>query len=311
MVSKLLILAAFAAGGAQAACVTAGGTMCGTTYAAAKAAAPKDVCAGLSTYATCVGNWFATCTPTEAALAHNVLIKKTMDTLKTANTVLCGATVTTTLTPWDSSASSDSGTSLDSLYSSSFKTDSSSASIGKSSSGSSSGSTASGSYGSFMQIWQWLLLLACCCLCIGGGAGAAAGGKKKPKKKVTKKPSPASPAPVATPEAVLEQPLFSLQPLQTTSSLVPSYSMVATPQYAPQMAYAAPVTTAYAAPATTAYAQPAYAQQYAAPATTAYAQPAYAQQYAAPATTAYSTGVGGYGGYPMGTVSGYNAGGVV
>jgi len=79
--------------------------------------------------------------------------------------------------------------------------------------------------------------------------------------------------------------------------------MVATPQYAPQMAYAAPATTTYA--------QPAYAQQYAAPATTAYAQPAYAQQYAAPATTAYSTGVGGYGGYPMGTVSGYNAGGVV
>jgi len=83
--------------------------------------------------------------------------------------------------------------------------------------------------------------------------------------------------------------------------------MVATPQYAPQMAYAAPATTAYvqqyAAPATTAY-----AQQYAAPATTAYAQPAYAQQYAAPATTAYSTGVGGY---PMGTMSGYNTGAVV
>jgi len=135
-----------------------------------------------------------------------------------------------------------------------------------------------------MQIWQWLLLLASCCLCI-GVAVASMIPKPKPKKK---KPT-AVPAPAAQePEGVVEPLIPALVPFATTSQLV------ATPQYAPQMAYAAPATTAYAAPVTTAY-----------------AQPAYAQQYAAPATTAYSTGGGGYGGYPMGTVSGYNTGGIV
>jgi len=102
--------------------------------------------------------------------------------------------------------------------------------------------------------------------------------KPKPKKK--KKPTPVpAPAP-QEPEGVVEPLIPALVPFATTSQLV------ATPQYAPQMSYAAPATTVYA-------------------------QPAYAQQYAAPATTAYSTGGGGYGGYPMGTVSGYNTGGIV
>merc|ERR1711966_257144 len=124
-----------------------------------------------------------------------------------------------------------------------------------------------------------------------GAAGGAAAGPKKTKKKKTVAPkAPPAPVPVPEPEVLLE-PLFFQQPIATTSQLIPSYSMVA----APQMTYAAPATTTYA-------------QQYAAPATTAYTQPAFAQQYAAPATTAYATGVGGY---PMGTMSGYNTGAVV
>merc|ERR1711988_1919954 len=91
-------------------------------------------------------------------------------------------TTTTTVTPWDSSASS-SGTSdsLASSNSASLHTGSS----GSDSSGSvtSSGSKASGSSGSYLELWQWLLLTLCCCLKCGAlAACAACMGGKKPKK---------------------------------------------------------------------------------------------------------------------------------
>jgi len=250
-------------------------------------------------------------------------------------------TVSTTITPWDSSASSSADSdSLESSWSSSFKEASSdsSASSGDTSLGS-SGSDASGSSGSYMFIWQWLLLALCCC-----AAAIAPLLKPKPKKKVPKKPTgpakttlasdhPAGctylevvsqagfktgdtieigagtpvaeihdvtglgsillsaplmyPQPQGTPVQVLPDPKVpvqdsssgTVQPVATTSTVIPSYAMAAP-------TYAAPATMAYAAPATTAYATApvSYAtQSYAAPATTA---------YAAPATTSYAVSAG-------------------
>merc|ERR1712153_261342 len=116
---------------------------------------------------------------------------------------------------------------------------------------------------------------------------------------VAKAANPAAPAPVPAPvtEPVAE-PLLpavpSLMPLATTSQLIPSYSMVATPQQS--YTYAAPATTSYvtapqqsytyAAPATTSYAAaPVASYGYAAPATTSYAAPA---TYASPAVGGYA-----------------------
>merc|ERR1712187_339247 len=88
---------------------------------------------------------------------------------------------------------------------------------------------------------------------------------------------------VVEPAGVVDPLLPPLMPLATTSTLIPSYSMVA-----------APATTSYAAPAyaTSGYsvAAPAYSTSYAAPATTAYAAPAYGTGY----TTGYTTGTTGY-----------------
>jgi len=142
-------------------------------------------------------------------------------------------TVTTTLTPWDSSASSSGEkTSLDSSYSGSFKHGSSGDSSG---SEASSGSTGSGSSGSFLRLWMWELLIALCCLCCAACAAAGAMQKAPKKKKTAPKPAPAP-----APEPVEEVPLLTpIMPLTTTA--VPSYSM------------AMPATTAYAAPATMAY----------------------------------------------------------
>merc|ERR1712128_297004 len=97
---------------------------------------------------------------------------------------------------------------------------------------------------------------------------------------VAKAANPAAPAPVPAPvtEPVAEPLLPAvppLMPLATTSQLIPSYSMVATPQQS--YTYAAPATTSYAAAPIASYG-------YAAPATTSYAAPA---TYASP-------GVGGY-----------------
>jgi len=87
-----------------------------------------------------------------------------------------------------------------------------------------------------------------------------------------------------------------LMPLATTSQLIPSYSMVAAPQYT----YAAPATTSYtqyAAPQTASYSYTQPAQQqaytYAAPATTAYAQPQMGgyTSYAAPQQQFGTTGM--------------------
>merc|ERR1711957_262350 len=91
---------------------------------------------------------------------------------------------------------------------------------------------------------------------------------------VAKAAKPAAPDPVPAPVA---EPLM---PLATTSQLIPSYSMVATPQQS--YTYAAPATTSYAA-------APQQSYTYAAPATTSYAAaPVASYGYAAPATTSYA-----------------------
>jgi len=178
---------------------------------------------------------------------------------------------TTAMAALDSSASSGSGASSGSLASSG------SGPAGSFNEGSSasllsglSGSWESGSWGSQLQIWQWLLLLALLCCCF-GGCGAAASTNSKPKsvKKSKSKPKEVAPEAVAEPVKEEVQPLMmaapQLLPLATSSQFMPSYSMVAAP----------PMTTAYAAPMTTAYAAPmSYA---AAPATSSY-------MYSAPGT---------------------------
>merc|ERR1712128_108583 len=115
---------------------------------------------------------------------------------------------------------------------------------------------------------------------------------------VAKAANPAAPAPVPAPamEPVAEPLLPAvppLMPLATTSQLIPSYSMVATPQQS--YTYAAPATTSYVT-------APQQSYTYAAPATTSYAAaPVASYGYAAPATTSYaatatyaSPAVGGY-----------------
>jgi hypothetical protein len=93
-----------------------------------------------------------------------------------------------------------------------------------------------------------------------------------------------------------------VEPVPTTSSVIPSYSYVGsrpTTSYMAQPTYASP-TTSYMAPQTTSYAAPAYSG-YAAPATYAApasysnygVQPTYAApttSYASPMTTSYAAG---------------------
>lgn len=202
-----------------------------------------------------------------------------------------GATATTTLTGWDSSASSGS-MSLDSLNSGSLHQESSSSDSGSNLSDSaSSGSTASGSWGSYLEFWQWLALalVACCCCC--GAAGGATMKKNKSKKKKTKPqapaPIPVSQGPEAIPEAVaVTDPL--VMPLQPAA--LPSYTM-GPPTYAAGMTYAAPATMSLAypfaapgAPTMESYAYapagPAPESYYAAAMPTAQYAPQYAPQYA-------------------------------
>jgi len=170
---------------------------------------------------------------------------------------------TTKAAPWDSFGGSSGGNSLAS--SASLGTSSDSGASDASNSMGSSGSQASGSSGFYLQLWQWLLVAAL----LAAGCGAAAMmGKKKPKKKKTKAaPAPAPEAPVAAPAA---QPLLPpLMPLAATSTIMPSYSLVAPPA---TTAFAAHAAYSYAAPASTTY-TPGAAMSYAAPA-------AYAPQYA-------------------------------
>merc|ERR1711972_794859 len=54
-------------------------------------------------------------------------------------------------------------------------------------SGDSSGSTASGSFGSYLQIWQWLVLLALLLFCIGAICFAVAADLKRRKPKRSKR----------------------------------------------------------------------------------------------------------------------------
>merc|ERR1711924_453165 len=85
----------------------------------------------------------------------------------------------------------------------------------------------------------WLLIICCICACKAGGIGGylAMGKKKAPTKRKTK-PTPA-PEPVVPAVEPVAEPLLPavppLMPLATTSTLIPSYSMVAAP-----VSYAAP-----------------------------------------------------------------------
>merc|ERR1712194_1001627 len=103
---------------------------------------------------------------------------------------------------------------------------------------------------------------------------------------VAKAAKPAAPAPVPAPamEPVAEPLLPAvppLMPLATTSQLIPSYSMVATPQQS--YTYAEPVTTSL---------QPSYSMIAAPVASYGYAAPATAPAMYAPATPAYGFQVG-------------------
>jgi len=236
-------------------------------------------------------------------------------------------TTTTTVTPWDSSASSSADSnSLESSWSSSFKEASSESfdSSGDSSLGS-SGSDASGSSGSYLFLWQWLLLALCCC-----AAAIAPLLKPKPKKKAPKK-KPAGPAQTTlasdhpagctylevtsstgfnagqtieigagTPTAeihevtglgsiLLAAPLLYPHPLGTP---VDELKDPKVPVQVPVPTTSAVIPSyslapTYAAPAMTTYAAPATMAYAAAP--ISYAAPA-TTAYAAPATMSYSTG---------------------
>lgn len=141
-------------------------------------------------------------------------------------TAISSPTTTSTITPWDSSASADTNSlgSSSSAMTGSLNTGSSASDFSNSANENSFGYTGSGSSGSYLQLWQWAILeILCCCCCIGAIAAAL---MQKPKPKKKKAPPPA-PAP--------EEPLPELAPL-----VVPTYQMPVTTSYAAQY----PATTA-------------------------------------------------------------------
>jgi len=191
----------------------------------------------------------------------------------------------TTVAPCKDSSSGSSGDSSASLESLTSGSSDSLTSGDSSGSQASLGSTALGLSGFCLPILAWVLLIGLLLICI----GVAAASSKKSKKRGTKKKKAApAPAPAAEPEVEVAPLLPALMPLATTSAFMPSYQMAAAPQMmttsyaAPQMTYAAPMTTAYAAPMTTAYAAPMYQEQ------VQYAQPTY--------TTAVPMAAANYGG---------------
>lgn len=194
-----------------------------------------------------------------------------------ANMWATNVTVTTTQTPWDSSAfsSGSSGNSLGSSLSGNSQAGGSSASSDVDLSGSFSwaGSEQSGSSGSYLRLWVWgLALVLCCCAAVLIGAVAFMAKPQKPRKAPQQRMAPPLPPPEAVNEQavpfVQEQPqeqfvdmnqdsipdvfqgLAPMAPLPTYSTPIPAYS---TPQYtmAPQYTMQ-PQTTSYAAPATVA-----------------------------------------------------------
>jgi len=134
-------------------------------------------------------------------------------------------------------------------------------------------------------VWVGILLVL---TCIGGalcGAGAKYAGEteKALGQKDESDPSEEKPAPAAEPEAVVEPLLPPLVAPAVSSYVMPTYSMVAAPQYQEVdkvNAFGQVVERDFYGPATTAYAAPQYTYA-AAPVTTAYAAPA-AYQVAAP-----------------------------
>lgn len=219
-------------------------------------------CPALATYRACLLAWVGTCNVT--AITNPIV-----EALNGAVTQSCGVVCKGqpvcgegANAHWDSSASSSASKPLDSLNSDSLHAGSSGSTQ--------SSSSGSGSSGSWLEAWQWILVALLLAACVGGGGAAAFAKKGKGKAKKTKnkelKPAPAAPPPApAAPAAAAPAaapaiyapaggqelaPLIPMQfPLATSSTLIPSYSMVA-PQAAPLMGgYSAfPGTTSYAAP---------------------------------------------------------------
>lgn len=215
---------------------------------------PTQRCPAWETLVTCVNTWIATCNDTKITKSYvdDVIAKKNglcaAGGVCVGNAAFCVPT-TTTFTPWDSSASSNSGNSSQSLNSNSLHAGSSGSAV--SGWGASSASTQSGSSGSFLEMWQWTLLMSlCCCCCIAGVLGMLLG--KKPKKGAKKKAAPKrAPTPAPAPAPLLVPEVTPLLEMPVAISTTPSYT-TAVPSYS----YAQP-TYVQAAPS---YAQPTYVQ---------------------------------------------------
>lgn len=133
---------------------------------------------------------------------------------------------TTTVTAFDSSASSGIGDQSAKSHSASLNEGSlGSLSSAKSSGSLSSGSydsTASGSSGFYLPIWQWVFILALCCCCLGGLGGVLSGPKKRAVKKKSKR-QVAAPAPAPEAAPLMEMPPLMPAPM-TTVFLPPIYA---------------------------------------------------------------------------------------
>jgi len=197
--------------------------------------------------------------PTALCVAPTPPVQLTIvHTVTYTETYISSTGTTTTVTPWDSSASS--GCNFLAAFNPFSLNQGVLASDSFGSAGSFEGSTASGTCGFDLQIWEWCVLAAvvclfCCCCC-----SCARGNKKKRtvKKKGAPPPATESSAPVAEAEEdpLLLDPLMMMDlppllPLPASSYALPApmYQMAAAPmqyQYAPNYAQ---------------YAQPSFANQ--------------------------------------------------
>lgn len=166
----------------------------------------------------------------EAALGQNLFNQQTTTTgaptttaaATTSNLFQAKVNKTTTMTPFDSSGSSGSGTSLASSMPGYLNTAKSSTSDSLRS-GRSSGFKASGSYGSYLQLWQWFLFggLLCCCVGILTSVFCLNPGSKRPAKQKKRALPPPAPEPVKTSEPVMKTPSDSLLQMPVLPAIPP------------------------------------------------------------------------------------------